>query len=216
MTAPVKAYLETESGSRISFLFNPETLDVKRNVTWLPNPSPQANAPGLTFDRGQSATMTFDLIMDTTDTGTDVTTYTNQLLDLTKVDAQKQPKRPQWVRLGWGRLNSFKSVVEEVSLSFTFFAANGTPLRARAKLTLKQFEDEGRQPLQNPTSGSPQRDRMHEVKPGETLDRIAYQAYGDSTIWRLIATRNQIADPLRLKAGMRLILPEREAVARGH
>jgi hypothetical protein len=213
MTAPVKAYLETEGGQRISFLFNPASLDMKRTVTWKANESPNENAPGLTFDRGQSSTLTFDLYMDTTDTGQDVTIYTNQLLDLTKVGTN--PKRPPWVRLGWGRLNSFKCVVESVDLSFTYFAANGTPLRARAKLALKQFEDETRPPLQNPTSGSRTQDRMHEVKPGETLDRIAFTAYGDSTVWRIIARRNRIEDPLRLRPGTRLVLPEREAAGRG-
>src|SRR3546814_649144 len=182
MTAPVKAYLETETGGRIAFLFNPTTLEVKRDVKWNPQEAPGENAPSLTFDRGQSATLSFDLILDTTDTGADVTTYTTELLDLTKVDSQK--KRPPWVRLGWGRLNSFKCVVESVGLTFTYFAANGTPLRARAKLSLKQYSDETRPPLQNPTSGTRKRDRLPEVKPGETLDRIAYQAYGDSTVWR--------------------------------
>lgn len=213
MTAPVKAYLETEAGQRISFLFNPTQLEVKRSVSWKPQESPGENAPSLTFDRGSSATLSFELILDTTDTGADVSTYTAQLLDLTRVDTQK--KRPPWVRLGWGRLNSFKCVVESVDLSFTYFAANGTPLRARAKLTLKQYQDETRPPLQNPTSGTRKRDRLHEVKPGETLDRIAYLAYGDATVWRLIADRNRIMDPLQLRAGTRLVLPEREAVTRG-
>ena len=74
MTAPVKAYLETESGQRISFLFNPTTLEVKRTVNWNPQESPGGNAPSLTFDRGQSQTLDFDLVLDTTDTGADVTT----------------------------------------------------------------------------------------------------------------------------------------------
>lgn len=213
MTAPVKAYLETEAGRRISFLFNPTQLEVKRSVSWKPQESPGENAPSLTFDRGSSSTLSFELILDTTDTGADVSTHTAQLLDLTRVDTQK--KRPPWVRLGWGRLNSFKCVVESVDLSFTYFAANGTPLRARAKLTLKQYQDESRPPLQNPTSGTRKRDRLHEVKPGETLDRIAYLAYGDATVWRLIADRNRIMDPLQLRAGTRLVLPEREAVTRG-
>jgi len=213
MTAPVKAYLETESGSRIPFLFNPATLKVKRSVSWTPQESPGENAPSLTWDRGKSSTLGFELILDTTDTGADVTDYTNALLALTVVDSSK--KRPPWVRLGWGRLSSFKSVVEDVTLTFTYFAGNGTPLRAKAELALKQFMDETRPPLQNPTSGTRKRDRLHEVKPGETLDRIAYQAYGDSTAWRVIADRNRIMDPFRLPAGMRLVLPEREAVSRG-
>ena len=213
MTAPVKAYLETETGQQISFLFNPASIDMTRSVLWGDKPSPGESAPSLTWNKGNSATMSFDLMMDTTDTGSDVTVYTNQLLGLTKVDSQKG--RPLWVRLGWGRLSSFKAVVESVTLSFTYFAANGTPLRARAKLGLKQFEDEARYPLQNPTSGTRKRDRMHQVLPGETLDRIAYAAYGDPTQWRVIAERNKVMDPLRLRPGTRLILPEREAASRG-
>ncbi|MCK9485696.1 MAG: LysM peptidoglycan-binding domain-containing protein [Dehalococcoidia bacterium] len=213
MTAPVKAYLETETGSQIPFLFNPSSIDMSRSVSWKPQESPGENAPSLTWDRGQAATMKFDLVLDTTDTGSDVTVHTNKLLDLTKVDSQK--KRPPWVRLGWGRLSSFKAVITSVTMQFTYFSAAGVPLRARATLNLMQYQDEGRHPLQNPTSGTRSRDRMHLVKPGETLDRIAYGAYGDSTTWRVIAERNKITDPLRLQPGTRLILPEREATPRG-
>lgn len=213
MTAPVKAYLETEAGDQINFLFNPETLTVNRTVKWDPLKSPGENAPGLTFLQGESGTMSFKLILDTTATGEDVTAYTNQLLELTKVDTSI--KRPPWVRLGWGRLKSFKAVVNSVVLNFTYFAANGTPLRANAQLTLTQFANETNYPLQNPTSGTRKRERLHQVQPGETLDRISYLAYGDSTQWRLIAKRNGIIDPLRLRPGVRLVLPEREAAARG-
>ncbi len=214
MTAPVKAYLETETGQQIPFLFNPATIDVSRTVSWKPQESPGENAPSMTWDRGQAATMKFDLVLDTTDTGSDVTVHTNKLLDLTKVDSQK--KRPPWVRLGWGRMSSFKAVITSVTLQFTYFSAAGVPLRARATVNLTQYQDEGRQPLQNPTSGTRRLDRLHMVQPGETLDRIAYGAYGDPTRWRVIAERNKITDPLRLRPGTRLILPEREAVPRGH
>lgn len=214
MTAPVKAFLETETGKRIPFLFNPTTLIVKRAVDWNTQASPGKNAPSLTFGQGKSSTLTFDMMLDTTDTGADVSTYTNRLLDLMKVDTQR--KRPPWVRFGWGKLNSYKHVVEDVTLTFMFFAADGTPLRAKAAVSLKQYMDETTQPLQNPTSGTRKRDRLHEVKPGETLDRISYQVYGDATAWRVIAERNRIMDPFRLPAGLRLVIPEREAVARGY
>lgn len=214
MTAPVKAYLQTEDGDTITFLFNPQQLSYTRTVSWGQQGSPLENAPQLTFDRGQSATISFDLIMDTTDTGGDVSVHTNAVMALMTVDETK--RRPPWVQLGWGRLSSFKAVVTSVTVAFTYFASDGTPLRARVNVALKQFQDEGLHPLQNPTSGTRRRERLHVVRPGETLDRIAYQAYGDSTRWRAIAVRNGIQDPMRLPSGMRLVLPEREAAARGH
>ncbi|GMU40216.1 MAG: peptidase M23 [Chloroflexota bacterium] len=213
MTAPVKAYLKTEDGKTITFLFNPAQLSYNRTVSWGEQKSPLENAPQLTFDRGQSATISFDLQMDTTDTGDDVSVHTNALMGLMKVNTTK--KRPVWVQLGWGRLSSFKAVVTSVNVSFTYFGSDGTPLRARANVSLRQFQDEANYPLQNPTSGTRRQERLHIVKPGETLDRIAYQAYGDSTGWRLIAERNRIQDPMRLPAGMQLLLPEREAASRG-
>lgn len=213
MTAPVKAYLETETGQQIPFLFNPASIETTRSVTWKPQESPGENAPTLTWDRGSAATMKFELMLDTTDTGSDVTVHTNKLLNLTKVDNQKG--RPLWVRLGWGRMSSFRAVITSVSLTFTYFSAAGVPLRAKATLNLMQYQDEASYPLQNPTSGTRKLDRMHLVQPGETLDRIAYTAYGDATRWRVIAERNRIADPLRLRPGTRLILPEREAASRG-
>jgi hypothetical protein len=213
MTAPVKAYLETEDQKKITFLFNPKELSYNRSVSWRDQQSPLENAPQLTFDRGTSATISFELQMDTTDTGDDVSVHTNALLALMKVNTTK--KRPPIVRLGWGRTTSFKCVVTSVNVSFTYFGSDGTPLRARANVSLKQFMDEASHPLQNPTSGTRRSERLHQVRPGETLDRIAYQAYGDPTQWRLIAQRNGVKDPMRLPAGMSLILPEREAVSRG-
>lgn len=213
MTAPVKAYLETESGQRIPFLFNPASLDIGRSVVWKPQESPGENAPQLTFDHGSSGSVSMELWFDTTDTGADVTVHTNRLLGLMDVDTQKG--RPPWVRLGWGRLSSFKTVVESAQVTFTYFSSQGTPLRASVKLSLKQYQDETRPPLQNPTSGTRKRERLHQVKPGETLDRIAHQAYGDATQWRRIAERNRVLDPFRLRAGTMLVLPEREAASRG-
>lgn len=213
MSAPVKAYFETETGDTLTFMFNPETLSVTRNVAWKSDGSPGEDAPSVTYQYGAAGEMSFTLWFDTTATGQDVTIYTNQLIELTRID--EDLRRPPWVQFKWGDLEAFKAVIKTVALKFNYFAAGGTPLRASAALTLTQFAEEASYPLQNPTSGTRKRERIHRVQPGETLDRIAYTAYGDSTQWRVIANRNRVMDPLRLPPGMRLILPEREAAARG-
>lgn len=219
MSAPVKAYLKTELNEQINCLFNPDELTVSRTVSWSGPTSNKANAPSVTFGGGQSGTLKFDLMFDTTDTGESVTTYTTKLLQLMDIhELPNNEKRPPWVRFHWGDLISFKSVVTSASISFTYFAADGTPLRAKASgFTLTQLEDEEewKYALQNPTSGTRQRDRLHRVLPGETLDRISYTYYGDSGQWRRIAERNGIVDPLRLRVGRLLTVPELQAVSRG-
>lgn len=50
--------------------------------------------------------------------------------------------------------------------------------------------------------------RIHVVKYGENLMDIAFQYYGDITLWYIIAEKNQdIYDPFNLTVGMELFVP---------
>jgi nucleoid-associated protein YgaU len=46
------------------------------------------------------------------------------------------------------------------------------------------------------------------VLDGDSLPSIAYGAYGDPTRWREIAQANAIDDPLVLRSGRTLTIPE--------
>lgn len=222
MTAPVKACLVTEKQVQIDCLFNPAELTITKANSWQAPESKGKNAPELRFQSGQSGTLTLSLTLDTTETGRDVTEYTNALLDLMAVDPSlsgsdrsRNKARPPWVKFHWGRMHSFTAIVERVQIKFTFFASSGMPLRAKADLSLKQFRDEGERPLQNPTSHTPQVETVHRVVEGETLDRIAAAHYADPARWRLIADANKVVDPRRLPAGSLLVIPELPVRRRG-
>jgi LysM repeat protein len=215
VSAPAKAFLKTEKGDTIKCLFNPAELTITKANTWDAAESKGRNAPELRFQSGQSGTLTLSLTLDTTDEGTDVTIHTNKLLDLMKVDSglpgsdpQRNKARPPWVEFHWGDLHSFKAIVERLQIKFTYFASSGMPLRAKADLALKQYKDEGEQPLQNPTSYTPTLHTVHRVVHGETLDRIAATHYADATRWRLIAEANAVVDPLAVAPGTLLVIPE--------
>ena len=214
-SAPAKAFLKTEQGDQIDCLFNPAELTISKSNTWNASEKKGGNAPELRFQGGQSGTLTLTLTLDTTDKGSDVTEHTNKLLDLLKVDPalagsdrQRNKARPPWVEFHWGKLHSFKAIVERLQLKFTFFASDGTPLRAKADMTLKQWKDEAERPLQNPTSHTPTLHTVHRLAHGETLDRVAAKHYADSTRWRLIAEANDVVDPLTLEPGLLLVIPE--------
>ncbi len=215
MTAPIKASLRTEQNKEIFFLFNPADLTIAKTNTWQSPESKGRNAPELRFQAGQSGTLTFSITLDTTADGTDVSEHTNALLDLLKVDqslAGSDPKsnkaRPPWVEFRWGKLQSFKAVVERLQIKYTYFASDGMPLRAKADLTLKQYKDEAQKPLQNPTSHTPTLHSVHRLVYGETLDRVAAKHYADPSRWRLIAEANGIVDPIAVRPGDLLIIPE--------
>ncbi len=101
--------------------------------------------------------------------------------------------------------------VERLTLTFTYFSNTGTPLRATMQLSLTQYKEARAYGPQNPTSGTPLPHRVHRVQPGETLDRISAQYYGDATRWRLLAFANGVEDPLALRPGALLNVPRADA-----
>ena len=217
-----KAWLEVEpqagigEGGRLTCLFNPTQLELGKSNSWQANSSAGRSAPELSFGGGSAGTLSLDLQFDTTETGAAVTSHTDLLLELMRVNKQLPvydestgSGRPPWVKFHWGDWHSFKAVLESLDLSFTYFASSGVPLRARASIRLRQFEDDPTWPRQNPTSGTPFPHRLHQIQVGETLDRIAARHFGDSTRWRDIASANQIIDPLNLDPGTLLVIPAR-------
>jgi hypothetical protein len=158
--------------------------------------------------------MRLTLHFDTTDTGQSVGQHTGKVLKLMDVDstlpgtdAQSNNARPPYVVFHWGSLHSFKAVVSDLMLRFTYFSSTGVPLRAEVDLSLRQFAESDAFGPQNPTSGTPNPHRVHRVQPGETLDRISAKYYGDSTRWRQIAQANAVFDPLALRPGALLSIP---------
>jgi nucleoid-associated protein YgaU len=220
--APVKAELHTELNEVIPFLFNPAELTITKSASWQGADNKGGNAPLLRFQSGQPGTLALSITLDTTDKGTSVTLHTDKLMKLVAVD-KKLPAsdknrnnfRPPWVTFHWGPLQSFKAVVERLTVTFTYFAADGMPMRAKADLALKQYEDEEIKPLQNPTSHTPSLQTVHRLHHGETLDRVAAKHYADATRWRLIAEANNVVDPLTLQTGMLLVIPELPVRRRG-
>ncbi|HEY2165937.1 MAG TPA: LysM peptidoglycan-binding domain-containing protein [Jatrophihabitantaceae bacterium] len=212
-----KAYFQVETNNKkIAFLFNPETLKLTFNNKWDGDKLLGGGDDSLNFTGQQPADLAFTLWFDTTDTGKDVTLYTSQLIAAMQPDAslpgtneKSNNKRPRYVKFFWGSsLKSFPAVITSAGIEFTYFSSAGVPLRAKVDLSLKQFRDDGSFAKQNPTSGTPRPHKVHRVQPGETLDRISARYYGDPTRWRPLAVANGIEDPLSVRPGSLLSIPE--------
>ena len=212
-----KAYLMTETDKKIPFLFNPNELAFSKSNSWEKATAAGNSAPKLDFSSGGSVTFSLKIEFDTTDTGKPVSDHTDKLYELMLADPSlkgtkedRNMGRPPWVQFHWGKLRSHKAVVESLSIEFTYFASDGTPLRAMCNLSLKQYEDEGKLAPQNPTSGTPAPHKVRRVSPGEYLDTISEEQYGSSNRWRAIADANGVDDPLALPAGRTLVIPQLE------
>lgn len=213
-----KATIENlDTKVKVVCMFNPTEYTFTKTNSWNEVKIEEQNVPHLQFGGGEAATLDMTFLFDTYEdhafsqlsvkAGDDVRKYTKGLWDMMKVNTSGKGKlEPPHVRFEWGSYWSFDAVITTMNQRFTLFDADGTPLRAQMTVSFKQIKDEGQYPRQNPTSGGSPGEHIHVVREGETLAAIAFQEYGDPTLWRQIAEHNPIRDPRRLAAGQTLII----------
>lgn len=192
--------------------FNPGEYTLQKGAQIAEIAIPGIDSPILQFVRGQNEKLTLELFFDTTSLGMgaapvlDVRTLTRPVYQLVKI--QGNTHAPPRIRFVWGLGLSFRAIVENVSQKFTVFNPLGIPLRATLTVTFREYKTLGDQLAElNLQSSDHSKERVVQLK--DTLSRIAFDEYGDSSKWRFIAEANPdgAANPRRLKPGTRLLVP---------
>lgn len=210
MTGLEKATLtNTVTGSRIAVQFNPEEFNLDRESVFAQLAVPGLSAPVVQFVNGAAQTVQLDLLVDTTEEspaggpGADVRRLVLQITALMDIDPELHAPPP--VIFAWGQF-TFTCVVQKVSQNYVLFKADGTPLRARLKLTLSEYRNvelEAKEIKRQTVDYT----KTHVVTEGDSLASLAYREYSDPTAWRAIAVRNGITDPRALTIGATLSIP---------
>jgi hypothetical protein len=109
-----------ENGVTFTAQSNPDEIRVDKAVPWTKASTATGDQPELQFHSGEGRTMTFELLVDTSEAGTDVhAVYVAKLLSLAMAmdpDGPEDKKRPPRVRLsGMGALK-FEGVVESIAV----------------------------------------------------------------------------------------------------
>jgi len=184
------------------------------------------------FTGGGRTEVTLDLLFDVTiedrtRATKDVRHLTGPLWALSenRSGSGGSPRSPL-VRLVWGKQWNMPAVVEAVSERFESFTPDGSPRRSWLRMQLLRIDEPPREAPRTPrtfpgeleakTGGAssamragPLGDRDVAVRPspGQRLDEIATDHYGDPALWRLIALANGVADPLHLDPNAVVDLP---------
>ena len=204
---------EVSDGVRVSCMFNPHEYIITKRNNYSERPANNTDIPNAEFRQSGAQELKLTLQFDTYEERRDVTTITSQLAQLmltrTREDGDENEKiPPPQVAFVWGAFR-FVAYITSITQRFTLFLNDGTPVRAKVDVVFRQYVlvDDHRGESQNPTSGGGPIERMWRVRTGDRLDTIAAAVYGDASRWRLIAERNQILDPLRLRPGQQLAIP---------
>jgi hypothetical protein len=215
--------LSDPKGQPIPVQFNPASLKLE-----LSNTIEGGNSKGRQKRQyiGKSSTsLTFDLHFDTADQGTtdapvSVRTLTRNIEQFLLPQGDPGTKQTAArVRFHWNEL-VFEGIIESTSIDFDLFAANGTPLRAKMGVTIKE-QDARYQLLKsgpganqpgNPTvPGAPGTgpgsyndlppNRSGTALAGESAADFASRMGLDPTAWRGIAAQLGAGSSLSLQAG---------------
>lgn len=195
--------------SELEFTFNPKEYSIQKSAEWsrtATNSASKTSAPEFkgSGPRQLSLELFLDKSVERADVSKDVETLFACLVPYPPTLASKKPS-PPFVRFGWGKTIQFTAFLKSVNAKYTLFDQKGTPLRAVCTVNLEEIPEDIAK--QNPSSGGHASLREHTVVAGDTLHSIAYEEYGQPTLWRVVAEANDVDDPLRLQPGTILRIP---------
>ncbi len=216
-----KLEVEKEGGSyEIPVQFNPGEYNISDSVQYSEKNIPGTAGPITQFISGAASTLNLSLIFDTYDTPesgirniagdktavtdlsptspTDVSKLVGKVANLLTIHGQLH--RPPLVTFRWGTLH-FKGVITEMKQNYTMFMPSGMPVRARVELTFKSVFDPAEKKRESPFE-SPDRTKFRTIHQGEQLWNYATKEYGDPEQWRVIASHNDMMNPLDIYPGM--------------
>ncbi|NJM14826.1 MAG: LysM peptidoglycan-binding domain-containing protein [Bacteroidales bacterium] len=101
---------------------------------------------------------------------------------------------------------TFDGILTDLQITYTLFAPDGEPLRAKISATFLDYRENKRRVLEE-AKESPDLTHVRTVKDGEKLPLIVYQAYKDPTYHMEIAKVNNLTNFRKIAVGQELVLP---------
>ncbi len=215
----MKARLVPLDGSAaLEFRFNPKEYSLNKSAKWeRPTSKGAKHSTPPEFIGSEPRKVQMELLFDDWEGGGNLVKDIDKLLgwmEPTDHSLSNNKPHPRLLQFHWGEnhsLETFLGFISSVTVKYTLFKQDGTPVRATASISMEEVPHDPKKT--NPTSGSTLGRRSHVVAAGDTLHSIAYHEYDDAKLWRGLAEFNHIDDPLRVWPGTRLLLPSADEAA---
>ncbi len=211
MSEPTKAVFKA-NGKDFKVQYNPDSISLSKSADWAEKKGDHTlDLPLVEWKGGKAMKLEMTLFFDTYEDDTDVRDKTQPIeeLSMVKDETHGPPKiefqvgGKSWFHRGD---NAITWNLTSFSTTYKMFNSDGVPVRAEMKVGLTEYATEQQQ-KDRIRMQSPDHEKMHRVRPGDTLHSIAQEAYHDPSQWRPIAEANGIEDPLDLRPGAILRVP---------
>jgi hypothetical protein len=200
-----------EADDSYEALINPETYTLAYKIKVSKDGQGQGTSgKQLKYEYTEPAEMAFDFLFDNTgiidgeprdSVADDIDRFKKVLIDY-----QGDSHEPRHFKLVWGENSIFKGRVTELDLTYKLFNADGTPIRASAKVTFKSSIEEEKRAAKEDKQ-SPDLTQIVTVKFGDRLEQLCFQVYGDPRYYLQVADRNGLSNFRKLVPGTKLQFP---------
>ena len=201
----------TSKAGEYEVLLNPETYSETYKISYVKPEGGGTKGGDLKFDKVLPGELKHSFLFDGTGVLGETKTVTEQIDDFRKVvfDYSGKIHQPRYLILIWGDTGTkelFKGRLLDLTITYTLFKPDGSPLRAKAEATFKTSIDKVLEVLKKNDS-SPDLSHVRTVKAGDTLPLMAYRIYGDPAYYLEVARVNKLRNIGNLEVGTRIFFP---------
>jgi len=202
--------------SEMTVYINPETYTRRYRIEYDDTQAQGSSTGGPQFNKTQSDEVQFQLVFDGTGVVPSpipgvppakedgITTQIDTFMNLAfKYDGDIHS--PNFLQVSWGTL-VFNCRLSSMNITYTLFKPDGTPLRAKADVTLVEYTSQENIEKED-NDLSPDLTRVVTVKGGDTLPLLCYQVYGSSVYYVEVARQNRMSGFRDLIPGEQVLFP---------
>ena len=194
-------------GSPYSVSINPEKYTIAYQTNYNSKQAIGSAGTNIKFDKTMPATVSFELVFDSTGAipnSTDVSTDINNFKNVAYT-YNGAIHSPNYLLLSWSTL-AFKCRLTSLTINYTLFDPQGTPLRAKASVSFKGYIDPDTL-AKTENNQSADLTHLYTVVSGDTLPLLCFRIYGDSRYYLDIAEKNGLNNFRALEPGMLIVFP---------
>ncbi len=193
----------------IEAMMNPENFSFESKMEFQAAQGQGTSATQAKFIIKPPAEMAFELLYDNTGI-IDKNPRADIAEDLDKLKGflmgyDGEVHRPRFLEFVWGK-SLVKGVCSSLNITYKLFNPNGTPIRALAKVTIREMTPEERRVAEERRS-SPDLTHYRIVKKGDTLPLMCYRIYGHSKYYLQVAQVNKLSNFKYLQPGDEIFFP---------
>lgn len=198
---------ENPSGTEMDIPVNPSQYKRSVNIEYNEEQEQGTQGNNPSYSRTPPEEMQFDFVFDSTGVLPQSRKVDDQITDFKALaySVDGDIHRPNFLKILWGSL-SFNCILKSLTINYTLFKPDGTPVRAMLNATFMNVVEEERRAVEQ-GNNSPDLTHVRYTKEGDTLPLLTYKIYKNASLFPQVAWFNGLTNFRNLKPNTRIIFP---------